>query len=90
MRTLARSVIFLCLFLELSTDDEVDPDSAMKALEDIAGELKTASDDEKSAIRKALDELISEEQAGPIGLPTRSEVLRFYEHFMEYIGIESE
>jgi hypothetical protein len=55
----------------------------------IAGELKTASDDEKAAIRKALDELISEERAGPSGLPTRSEVLRFYEHFMEYIGIES-
>jgi hypothetical protein len=76
------------LFLELSNEDEVDPDSAVRALEDIAGELKFASDDEKLAIREALDELISEERAGPSGLPTRSEVLRFYEHFMEYIGIE--
>ena len=87
MRALARSVIFLCLFLELSNDDEVDPNSAAGALEDIAGELNAASDGEKLAIREALDELISGERAGPSGLPTRSKVLRFYEHFMEYIGI---
>jgi hypothetical protein len=77
------------LFLELSNDDEVNPDSAVRSLEDLAGELKAASDDEKLGIREALDELISEERAGPSGLPTRSEVLRFYEHFMEYTGMKT-
>jgi hypothetical protein len=39
MKALARSVIEALLFLEMSGDDIVDPDSALRAMENIAHEL---------------------------------------------------
>jgi len=35
--------------LEMSGDDTIDPDSAVKALEDMAATLKEATEDEKKA-----------------------------------------
>ena len=89
MRSLARSIISLCLFLELSSDEEVDPDSALSVLGGIAWELQSATDDEKVALRNALNEMITEERNAKSGRP-RQDVIEYYQHFMEYIGIDPE
>ena len=70
-------------FLELSSDDTVNPDDAVKALEDIAATLQSASPDEVTAIRAALQELIAEERASF----ARADAIGFYEHFLESVGL---
>jgi hypothetical protein len=90
MKALARSVIEAALSLELSGDDVVDPDSAVKALESIAHELQGMGDTERLALREALDELIEEERSRPSGSTSRAEVIEFYCTFMEKFGLESE
>lgn len=49
MKHLCRAIIWNACFLELSGDDVIDPDSAVKALEDIASSLQQATDEEKAA-----------------------------------------
>ena len=88
MIALARSVIEAARFFELTSDDLVDPDTAVKALEGIAHELGRIDDAERSALRDALDELIGEELAGRDGSPPRQEVVEFYESFMENFSLE--
>ena len=88
MKALARSVIETALFLELSGDDVVDPDSAVRALEGIAQELAGTGDAERLALREVLDELIGREQAGPGGSAPRPEVIEFYRSFMENFGLQ--
>ena len=48
MKSLCQAIIWSACFLELS-EDAVDPDAAVKALEDIASALQSATDDEKRA-----------------------------------------
>jgi hypothetical protein len=83
MKTLAKALIQTAAFLELSRDDAVSPDDAVRALEDIAHTLQSASPEELAAVRDALQELAAEERAGF----ARADVLRFYEHFFESIGL---
>ena len=73
MKTLAKALIQTAAFLELSGDDTVNPDDAVKALEDIAHTLQSASPEELAAVRDALRELTAEERAGF----ARADVLRF-------------
>jgi hypothetical protein len=47
MKYLCRAIIWSACFLEMSDDDIVDPDSAVKALEDIASTLQQATEEEK-------------------------------------------
>ena len=89
MRALARSVIEAALFLELSGDDVVDPDSAVKALEGIAHELQGTDVTERLALRGALDELMEAEKSRPGGSAYRPEVVEFYRTFMGNFGLES-
>jgi hypothetical protein len=67
MKSLCRAIIWSACFLELSEDDIVDPDSAVKALEDIASALQDATKEEKAALVLACveeaDRLVKE--AGP-------------------------
>jgi hypothetical protein len=86
MKTLAKAMIGAAAFLELSSDDSVNPDDAVRALEDIAATLQAASTDEVIAIRGALQELIAEERASF----ARADALRFYEHFLESVGLADE
>lgn len=66
MKNLCRAIIWSACFLELSPDDIVDPDSAVKALEDIANTLQSATDEEKEAFRQECSEEASRlEKAGP-------------------------
>jgi len=83
MITLAKALIEAAAFLELSSDDTVNPDDAVRALEDIAATLQSASRDEVAAIRAAVQELIAEERASF----ARADALRFYEHFLESVGL---
>ncbi len=83
METLAKAVLRAAAFLEFSNQDTVNPDDAVRALEDIAATLQSASPDEIAAIRTALQELIAEERTSF----ARVETLRFYEHFLESVGL---
>jgi hypothetical protein len=56
MKNLCQAIIWSSCFLELSPDDIVDPDSAVKALEDIATALQAATEDEKEAFRQECSE----------------------------------
>jgi hypothetical protein len=56
MKSLCRAVIGSACFLELSDDGVVDPDSAVKALEDIAATLRAATKEEKEAFLAACSE----------------------------------
>lgn len=83
MKTLAKAVIGAAAFLELSSDDSVNPDYAVRALEDISATLQSASPDEVAVIRSALQELIAEESSSF----ARADAIRFYEHFLESVGL---
>jgi uncharacterized protein YgfB (UPF0149 family) len=83
MKTLAKAMIGAAAFLELSSDGTVNPDDAVRALEDISATLQSASPDEVAAIRVALQELIAEERTSF----ARTDALRFYEHFLESVGL---
>ena len=77
MKSLCHAIIWSACFLELSPDDIVDPDSAVKALEDIATALRAATEDEKEAFRRACSEeaLRLEKDAGP-GYAATAEFIR--------------
>lgn len=49
MKNLCRAIIWSACFLEMSEDDIVDPDSAVKALESMAATLQGATEEEKKA-----------------------------------------
>jgi hypothetical protein len=49
MDTIARALVNAAAFLEFSPDDIVDPDSAVKAMEDIAFALRNANAEEIEA-----------------------------------------
>ena len=83
MKSLAKALIQTAAFLELSGEDVVSVDDSVRALEDIAHTLQSASPAELAAVRDALAELAVEERAGL----ARADVLRFYEHFFESIGV---
>jgi uncharacterized protein YgfB (UPF0149 family) len=56
MKNLCRALIWNACFLELSDDDVIDPDSALKALEDMAAALQQATEEEKQAFVAACAE----------------------------------
>ena len=56
MKNLCRAIIWSACFLEMSDDETVDPDSAVKAFEDIASALLNATDEEKQAFATACEE----------------------------------
>jgi hypothetical protein len=56
MKSLCRAIIWSACFLEMSEDDIVDPDAAVKALEDMASTLQAATKEEKAAFVSACTE----------------------------------
>ena len=83
MKTLAKALIDAAAFFELSGDDAVNPDDAVKALESISHTLHAASSEEIAALREVLRKKVEEERAG-LG---RADLLKFYEHFLESFGV---
>jgi hypothetical protein len=84
MDSLARALVNVAAFLELSPEKVVHPDAAVRALDEIAAQLARASEAELSAIRRAAaaeEEARSQHGAGP-------KELAFFRSFMESFGVE--
>jgi hypothetical protein len=86
MKHLAKAVVDALAFLELSSDDVIDPDSAVKAMEMIAATLHEASDDEVEALAQAAMAELNAQAAND----APEEVIDFYENFLVDFGLEEE
>jgi hypothetical protein len=83
MKNLCQAIIWSACFLERSPDDIVDPDSAVKALEDIASALQAATEEEKEAFRREC----SEEPSRLEKNPSYAKTAEFIRRLPEYNGI---
>ncbi|QDE40908.1 hypothetical protein FIV34_17665 [Luteibacter pinisoli] len=75
---LVRALIDVCVFLEYSGDDVIEPDAAVKAFEDLAATLQSA----EPSVQRELRSEISR-QASSFGPGTSS----FVEHLADHIGL---
>ncbi len=85
MKSLARALVESAAFIELSADDVIDPNSAVRALEYVVYALKDASADEKRALVA-----YCREQAAAIAtmpMPRDEERRQFYLNFEENFGL---
>ncbi len=86
MKTFAKAILNLAAFIELSPDDQIDPDSAVKALEQLSLDLSSASKAELSYLKAVIiqesmethEERTSEQQ----------DRITFFLDFIENMGIE--
>ena len=83
MDHIARALVNAAAFLEFSPDDIIDPDSAVKAMEDIAGELARASDEE----RDVLSRVCAEERDIRARTPGYEATADFFDNFIEHFGV---
>lgn len=81
------ALISLVAFLEFADDEEVDPDSAVNAMEGMSATLHDCSPVEKNRLREALQALTSEEKAER---KPRAKLIEFYESFFENLGLDDE
>lgn len=87
MKTLAKALINLTAFVELSGDETINPDSAVQALEQLSYDLSEATPGEieylKAVIRERIGKL-------PLDSRTPQDQIRvdFLLNFLENIGIE--
>jgi hypothetical protein len=65
MKNLCRAIIWSAYFLEMSGDDIIDPDSAVKALEDIASTLQEATEEERQTFAAVCAEEAANLQKDP-------------------------
>ena len=84
MKSLARTIINLAAFLELSSEDEIDPDSAVKALEQMMTDINSATDGEKEILKTLMRQDIIE--YGESRTTEQSERVEFYLNFIEQIS----
>ena len=80
MKMLARALLETAAFLELSDDSIVNEDDAVRAMDAMAGELESASPQERAALREAARQL-AKESSGP--------AKTFYATFMSAMGLET-
>ncbi|WP_166831032.1 hypothetical protein [Thalassoroseus pseudoceratinae] len=80
MQQLAKALVEVAAFLDLSSDDVVDPDSAVGVLEQIAAELARATPLELNALREVIDEKLQASQD--------EDEREFYESFFESFGLD--
>ena len=86
MKHLARALVDALAFLELSGDDVIDPDTAVKAMEMISATLQDASDEEVDALAQAAMDALNAQSAND----ATEEVLDFYENLLVDLGLEEE
>lgn len=86
MKSLCRAIIWSACFFELSEDDVLDPDSAVKALEDIASALQEATEEEKAAFIQ----VCREESARLRSNPSYSKTAEFIASLPVSVGILEE
>jgi hypothetical protein len=83
MKTLCRAIIWIACFLEMSEDEVVDPDSAVKALEDLASVLQQATEGEK----RTFAEVCAEESAKLQKEPGYAQMAEFVRGLPAVLGI---
>ena len=86
MKTLARVVINFAAFIGLSGDDVIDPDSAVKALEEIGSYLADCSNEERAALQESLQE----ERLKRAAAGRSEEELAFFDDFMDSFDLSHE
>ncbi len=84
MKHLAKAIINLAAFVELSGDDVIDPDSATDARKMIISDLQKCSKDELYALRDTVSEMIAEAQKNDVA----EKRIDFYKSFMKNFGLE--
>ena len=83
MEHIVRALLDAAAFLEFSPDDIVDPDAAVKAMEDIAASLREATPDEVAAIAR-----VCESEATRRGrTPGYEETAEFFANFVDDFGV---
>jgi hypothetical protein len=85
MRVLARAVIQAITFLSLSDDTIVQPDAAVKVLEDIAHTLRASTHDEIAALQSIIQE--EQEHLHTNGHPRRDEFIAHYHALLDNLGL---
>lgn len=88
MKSLAHAVINLAAFIELSSDDAINSDAAVQALEQLASDLENAESEEiehlEAVIRQKLFEL------GEERTPEQEKLAEFYSNFLEDFRLPDE
>jgi hypothetical protein len=79
MQRLAKAVVDAFAFLELSGDSEIDPDTAVKAMEMLTYDLRKCSPEERAALAQAAGAEYKAQKAA--GASRRT--LKFYKDFTE-------
>jgi hypothetical protein len=88
MKNLANAAICGVFHFEFASEDDIDPDTAANAMEEIFFHLRKASAKEKQALVAALSELKAEAKAGK--RKNKKELVKFYDTFMDDLGNESD
>lgn len=88
MKNLAIAAICGVFHFEFASDDDVDPDTAVHAVEEIFSHLRKANAKEKQALVEALAELKAEAKAGK--RKNKKELVKFYDKFMDDLENESD
>lgn len=86
MQHLAKAIVEALAFLELSGEDTVDPEAAVRTMEVIAATLQGATQEERDAIIAAALSELNAQSAND----APEEVLDFYEHLAADLGLEEE
>jgi hypothetical protein len=81
------ALIMLAAFLELADDEEVDPDSAVSAMEGMSATLQECSSAERKRLQVALQALTTEEESEE---EPREELIEFYKNFFKNLGLGEE
>jgi len=78
MENLARAVVQAFAFLDLSDDDAIDPDAAVKAMEDLTSYLRNCTPEERQALKNAAAWHLKAENSSK---NPRKIVIKFYKTF---------
>ena len=85
MKNIARALLSSAAFLELSGDDVLDPDAAVRAMEQIAYDLKHATAAEVELLRQVSAEMAETESKAGF-----SDSAEFFASFLETFGVTAE
>ena len=86
MHTLAKALLDTLAYLELSPDDVVDRETALKAMDTIAAALQSATEEEREALATVAMSELNRRSAED----APEEILDFYEHILADLGLEEE
>lgn len=86
MQHLAKAIVEALAFLELSGEDMVDPEAAVRTMEVIAATLQGATQEERDAVVAAAMLELNAQSAND----APEEMLDFYEHLAADLGLEED